>query len=187
MYRVALMLSSIIVSAIFLLTAFNYHDTYAAFPIKTSYHHLTPDVKREVDCMAENMYFEALNEGKTGLMAVAFVTLNRLHTGNYSDSICGVVKQRTARVCQFSWYCDTNFLVRRPAIIYTKEYEEIRDLALYVILNYKNLYDVTYGATFYHADYVNPGWKLEKTIKIGRHIFYKHDEDIRLISKGIES
>jgi hypothetical protein len=26
---------------------------------------------------------------------------------------------------------------------------------------------------YYHADYVNPRWKLEKTTVIGRHIFYK--------------
>jgi spore germination cell wall hydrolase CwlJ-like protein len=29
------------------------------------------------------------------------------------------------------------------------------------------------NAIYYHADYVNPGWKKEKIIKIGRHIFYK--------------
>jgi spore germination cell wall hydrolase CwlJ-like protein len=27
-------------------------------------------------------------------------------------------------------------------------------------------------ALFYHADYVNPGWKLPRIEKIGNHIFY---------------
>jgi spore germination cell wall hydrolase CwlJ-like protein len=27
-------------------------------------------------------------------------------------------------------------------------------------------------ALYYHADYVNPGWKHPKIEKIGRHIFY---------------
>jgi spore germination cell wall hydrolase CwlJ-like protein len=56
-------------------------------------------------------------------------------------------------------------------------YNEIRDLAVYVVMNYENIKDVTYGATYYHADYVNPAWGLPKTTKIGRHIFYKKKSD----------
>ncbi|MBJ7298438.1 MAG: cell wall hydrolase [Dolichospermum sp.] len=40
-------------------------------------------------------------------------------------------------------------------------------------MNYEILDDVTKGALYYHADYVNPRWKLIKTTTIGRHIFYK--------------
>ena len=46
-------------------------------------------------------------------------------------------------------------------------------MAIYVYANYENLRDITKGALYYHADYVNPRWKLEKTTVIGRHIFYK--------------
>ena len=46
-------------------------------------------------------------------------------------------------------------------------------MAVYVYANYENLKDITKGALYYHADYVNPRWKLEKTTVIGRHIFYK--------------
>jgi spore germination cell wall hydrolase CwlJ-like protein len=28
-------------------------------------------------------------------------------------------------------------------------------------------------AMYYHADYVNPGWRKEKVAVIGRHIFYQ--------------
>jgi spore germination cell wall hydrolase CwlJ-like protein len=56
-------------------------------------------------------------------------------------------------------------------------YNEIRDLAVYVVMNYEHIKDVTHGATYYHADYVNPGWGLPKTTKIGRHIFYKKKSD----------
>jgi spore germination cell wall hydrolase CwlJ-like protein len=28
-------------------------------------------------------------------------------------------------------------------------------------------------ALYYHADYVNPRWRLERIEKIGQHIFYK--------------
>jgi spore germination cell wall hydrolase CwlJ-like protein len=29
-----------------------------------------------------------------------------------------------------------------------------------------------HNALYYHADYVNPGWRLPRIEKIGRHIFY---------------
>jgi spore germination cell wall hydrolase CwlJ-like protein len=44
--------------------------------------------------------------------------------------------------------------------------------------NYEKMHDLTKGALFYHADYVNPRWKLEKTAVIGRHIFYKERDGI---------
>jgi spore germination cell wall hydrolase CwlJ-like protein len=28
-------------------------------------------------------------------------------------------------------------------------------------------------ALYYHADYVNPGWKRARITQIGRHIFYQ--------------
>jgi spore germination cell wall hydrolase CwlJ-like protein len=46
-----------------------------------------------------------------------------------------------------------------------------------MIINFERMEDVTSGATYYHADYVNPGWKLQKVDQIGRHIFYKSKRD----------
>ena len=47
-----------------------------------------------------------------------------------------------------------------------------------VYANYEKMHDMTQGALFYHADYVNPRWKLERTTVIGRHIFYKQRDGI---------
>jgi hypothetical protein len=55
----------------------------------------------------------------------------------------------------------------------SEAYQKSKDVALYVYANYENLSDITKGALYYHADYINPKWKLEKTTVIGRHIFYK--------------
>ena len=53
-------------------------------------------------------------------------------------------------------------------------------------LNFDRMKDVTNGATYYHADYVNPGWtKLQKEKQIGRHIFYKSKGDKIDRNKGI--
>lgn len=146
-------------------------------PYKTTYHSLSKDVQRQVTCLAENIYFEAAHEPIEGKKAVAFVTLNRVRTGNYANSICDVVYQKTGGTCQFSWYCDRKFTDRRLTIKDSQLYNDIRELATHIVVNHDKIEDVTNGATYYHADYVNPGWKLDKVDKIGRHIFYKRKGD----------
>jgi hypothetical protein len=44
---------------------------------------LTPEAQRQVSCLASNIYFEARSEPKTGQIAVAFVTLNRVDSPNF--------------------------------------------------------------------------------------------------------
>lgn len=136
--------------------------------INVQYSQLTPAAKKQVDCLAENIYFEAGHEPTEGKKAVALVTLNRVQDPRYPKDICSVVKQKVNYTCQFSWYCEGKKHVRN----YTA-YEEAKRVALLVYANYENLKDITQGALYYHADYVNPRWKLEKTVVIGRHIFYK--------------
>jgi hypothetical protein len=126
----------------------------------------------------QNMYFEAGQEPREGQLGVAFVTHNRMMNGNYPTSYCGVVKQKTNGTCQFSWWCETK---ARTASLRKEEhlserqkevYNEIKDIAVYVYMNHENIKDNTQGALYYHANYVNPRWKLKKTVTIGNHIFY---------------
>ena len=44
--------------------------------------------------------------------------------------------------------------------------------------NWGSLDDMTKGSTHYHADYVYPAWREQKTkmITIGNHIFYKWEK-----------
>lgn len=141
-------------------------NEYKLLDIK--YNQLTKEAKSQVDCLAENIYHEAGYEIEEGKIAVAMVTLNRMKDPRYPKDICSVVKQRTNTVCQFSWFCMPVVLNKQ-----NKVYEQAMDVALYVYVNYEILDDVTKGALYYHADYVNPRWKLIKTTTIGRHIFYK--------------
>jgi N-acetylmuramoyl-L-alanine amidase len=146
--------------------------------LKVSFNELPEETKQQITCLADNIYFEAGYEPDKGKEAVAFVTLNRVHSRNYPDSICGVVKQKKTNVCQFSWYCQEN----TKRLSYTKNltsgqqkvYNNVRDTAIYVYLNYERIKDPTKGALFYHADYVDPYWikTKEQTVQIGRHIFY---------------
>lgn len=141
-------------------------------PIKVEMSQLTKESRKSVKCLAENIYFESAYEPVEGRIAVAFVTLNRVNSGLYPDDICSVVKQRIQNVCQFSWYCE-----RGKQIQNLNAYKQAEDIALYVYANYERLKDPSNGALFYHADYVRPKWKnVEKTVTIGRHIFYTKKE-----------
>lgn len=157
--------------------------------INPSYDRLTPSAQKQVQCLAKNIYFEARNESIEGQKAVAFVTLNRVKSPEFPDSICDVVEQKKKvadigdkrTVCQFSWYCErvpkylyvNNVLTNRNDPVYT----EIRDLATFIYANQEKLPDPTKGSLFYHANYVRPNWKnLVKVTQIGTHIFYTPKE-----------
>jgi spore germination cell wall hydrolase CwlJ-like protein len=53
-----------------------------------------PQFNRELDCLAQNIYYEAATESYEGKLAVAQVTVNRTNSGKFPTSICGVVKQK---------------------------------------------------------------------------------------------
>ena len=130
--------------------------------------YLSAHDKKQIQCMAENTYFEAGHEPVKGRIAVNNVVLNRAKDDRFPSTPCGVINQRTARVCQFSWKCEGGKRIR-DGVAFAKA----REIAEHVYLG--NYGDVTKGAKFYHADYVNPSWGrvFDRTTKIGAHIFYR--------------
>jgi len=127
---------------------------------------------REKKCLAEAIYFEARSEPEEGQAAVAQVVLNRVASGLYPTSICGVVYQNRHRYngCQFSFACEGKSLrVTEP-----ESWETAERVAESVMDGKTYLSDVG-GATHYHANYVRPRWarRLERMDVIGHHIFYK--------------
>jgi spore germination cell wall hydrolase CwlJ-like protein len=127
---------------------------------------LTEFDKRQIQCLAENAYFEAGNQSIKGKIAVSNVVMNRVEDKRFPKTPCGVVYQRTKRVCQFSWVCEGKKRIRSQ-----EQFADAKETAEQVYLG--EIGDVTRGAKFYHADYVNPGWNLRRVIQIGDHIFYK--------------
>ena len=150
---------------------------YVASVINVPFYTLGSEAKKQITCLAENIYFEAAHEPLEGKKAVAFVTFNRLQSGNYANTLCGVVQQKTGQICQFSWFCEAKTLLKRSSVKETSLYTDILELSTRLYLNFESYTDVTNGSTFYHADYVNPGWNLKKEKQIGRHIFYKSAGD----------
>jgi len=127
---------------------------------------------KQLECLTRNIYWEAASEPFEGKVAVAQVTLNRMNSGKFPDSVCGVVHQKNVFyekvVCQFSWYCENNYKVKA---IHKPMWRESEEVAKKVLLEGFRLPSL-HNALYYHADYVNPGWKHPKIEKIGRHIFY---------------
>ncbi len=147
---------------------------------------LTHEDFRQINCLAVNMYFEARNQGDTGMAAVGDVVFNRLKSGVFPDRICQVIYQGTVdesgkpilNKCQFSWYCDGT----KHVISDRKMYGRALEVAYNQYLYREKMPDITGGATYYHTDYVDPHkgvWKNAKPVKqIGAHIFYKPSQTI---------
>ena len=127
---------------------------------------------KELDCLTRNIYWEAASEPLEGKVGVAQVTLNRVESGKFAPTVCGVVYQKNVFyekvVCQFSWFCETTHKIRP---IHKPLWKESEEVAKKVLLEGFRLPSLE-NALFYHADYVSPGWKLPRIEKIGRHIFY---------------
>ena len=158
-----------ILAAALLLCGTFFIDVNQPVPTKVSYEDMIPSARKQIDCLAQNIYYEAGNQTDDGKIAVALVTMNRVKSGHFSNSICNVVKEKHGKMCQFTWWCEG-----KTKAVDRKRFERSKDMALYVYLNHDKVKDITKGATFYHADYVKPGWdKLKRTTQIGAHIFYK--------------
>ena len=129
--------------------------------------------ERQLECLAMNIYREAGHENFEGKVAVAQVTMNRASHPSFPSDVCQVVYQKSVImekvVCQFSWACDG---APKTKPNNTAAYTESMAVAKKVLLEGFRL-DVMKEALYYHANYVNPQWPLEKIGSIGNHIFYK--------------
>tara|TARA_B110000503_G_scaffold31383_1_gene50641 strand:+ start:2039 stop:2629 length:591 start_codon:yes stop_codon:yes gene_type:complete len=120
----------------------------------------------DVFCLAKNIFHEAGIEPRIGKYAVAQVTLNRVASSKYPNSICGVVFENR----QFSWANDKVIHWTRPT---GRNWDASYRVALNVLEHNERLIGLN-DSYYYHADYVNPNWsrKMTEVATIGRHIFY---------------
>ena len=132
--------------------------------IPINYNYVLAHNKRDLECLAKNIYFEARGESRQGKIAVAQVTLNRvIHPGEFHKTICGVVYQKD----QFSW---TN--LPKQTIKDLQQWEESLHIAKGVLTG--RMFLENFDALYFHADYVKPQWRATKQYisTIGKHIFY---------------
>ena len=123
-------------------------------------------------CLAEAVYFEARGEAVRGQIAVAQVVMNRVFSGFYPNTVCGVVYQNKYRhmACQFTFACDNVAdVVREPDM-----WDRAKKIAKAMLDGELWLPEVA-KSTHYHAYWVHPSWvaEMKKMYKFGVHTFYR--------------
>ena len=120
---------------------------------------------RELECLADAIYFEAKSEPLAGQLAVGQVIANRAKSsGRFPSSYCGVVYQRS----QFSF-------VRGHSMPYiSRASQDWRDAVAIARIVDQKLHPSPMGkALFFHARRVSPGWRMARVGTLGNHVFYR--------------
>jgi spore germination cell wall hydrolase CwlJ-like protein len=146
--------------------------TMLGLALRTVFAH--QDDRRNLTCLARNVYFEARGEPAAGQYAVAEVTMNRKASGRYPGTVCGVVYQknwdplRKRYVGAFSW-------TELGAVAAPRGEEWERAWKVAEAVYYRREAPQLEGALHFHATYIKPDWARSKQpiARIGRHIFYE--------------
>jgi spore germination cell wall hydrolase CwlJ-like protein len=138
------------------------------------------NVRRQLGCLARNVFYEANGEPMEGQMAVAQVTVNRARSGLFPRDLCAVVAQTTyaddkTKVCQFSWMCDSKFDKTRVIDQNNESYVAARR----VYLENQRVASLGNDTLYFHRFDVkiNPNWPHHIVEQIGNHVFYKRDKN----------
>ena len=116
---------------------------------------------RDLQCLATAVYFEARGEPMEGQLAVAQTILNRVESGRYASTVCGVVDQPH----QFSFD-------RTRAPRSGSDWETAQAIAK--IAADSMWRDVAPKAISFHATRVAPNWVGKTRVAtIGNHVFYR--------------
>jgi len=124
------------------------------------------DAAAQLHCLALNVYHEARGEPVEGKFAVAVVTLNRVRSSRFPDTVCRVVWQPA----QFSWTHDG-----KPDTPYNPDAWSLALWIAELVLNF-DPFTPAARATHFHAEYVSPYWARgrDPVGRVGRHLFYAH-------------
>lgn len=114
-----------------------------------------------LNCLATAVYFESRGEPMEGQLAVAQTILNRVESGRYAPTVCGVINQPK----QFSY--DRSRAPRAGS-----DWETARAIARIAMEDM--WHEVAPRAISFHARRVAPNWAGKTRVAtIGNHIFYR--------------
>ena len=120
----------------------------------------------ELECLAGAVYFESRGEPIEGQLAVAQVIINRAESGQFPESYCSVVHQRS----QFSFVKNGRMPQPRTSSAAWTRAKAIARIA------HRGLWDsAADDSLYFHAKYVRPSWSRKKVARatIDSHIFYR--------------
>ena len=114
----------------------------------------------DVRCLATAVYFEARGEPLEGQLAVAQSILNRVASGRYASSACGVINQPG----QYSF---------AHARLPSAGQDWRTALTIAAIARSGQFRQVAPRAISFHATRVNVAWNMTRVAQIGNHVFYR--------------
>lgn len=130
-------------------------------------------------CLACNIYHEARSEPLDGKRMVGKVTMNRVGSALFPDTVCAVVWQRHGRSPQFSWTHDG----RSDRVHNAAAWREAVEIAALMIRDHYDPHvNVPIGGRIYepdsmwfHAGSIRPRWtaRLQRVAQVGNHIVYR--------------
>lgn len=117
----------------------------------------------EHHCLAVGVYYESRSEPLEGQLAVAQVILNRVRSGRFAPSVCGVLTQPS----QFSF-------VRRGVLPSPGNNAQWRTaVGVASVALSGDMASPVPGAMFFHATHVSPRWNRQRVARLGNHVFYR--------------
>ncbi len=126
----------------------------------------------ERELFALNLYHEARSEGRDGMVAVAWVVLNRIDSEAFPDSITAVINEPTRRGCQWGWTCDG----RSDTPTEQDKWEMAQEVTA-SMLDGARPGDPTGGAIAFHETFrATPTWLQRgatRTFTLNNHHFYR--------------
>lgn len=124
----------------------------------------TASLDPELECMAKVVRHEAANQSRKGQRAVAEIIMNRVRSGRFPDTVCGVANQPG------QFFDTTSYNPRRD----TPQWKTAVEVSREVLAGQGE--NVVEGAYFYHAAYQSPTRFFrgrQQVLTMGDHIFYR--------------
>lgn len=125
----------------------------------------------EEKALALNIYHEARSGGRQGMLAVGWLTLNRVRDAGFPATVEGVVYQKRGKACEFGWTCDE----RPDEPAETKLWEQAQAVAK-ELLGASPPADPTKGGLWMHESWRKPPAytkRLLETATVGKNVYYK--------------
>ncbi|HVI98081.1 MAG TPA: cell wall hydrolase [Sphingomonas sp.] len=138
---------------------------YASLAEAVAAQDMPDDVDPQLACLAGAIFYESKGEPLSGQLAVANVIMNRVESGRFPSTICGVVTQRG----QFSFVRGGKI----PKIDTGRKAYHTAMAVAQVAMDGDWEKDPAPDALFFHAKRVRPGWGKAQVATIGHHVFYR--------------
>lgn len=125
----------------------------------------------EAKALALNIYHEGRAGGRESMLAVGWLTLNRVRDEGFPNAVEEVVYQKRGRRCEFGWTCDRRPDEPKEAWLWKQAREIAREL-----LGPNPPTDPTEGSLWMHEGSRKPPAYTRRLVRagaVGNNVYYK--------------